>query len=343
MGRKLHLVALFAALALAPLSNSQTPTIVSPRNAAAGPGNSNNSYPFSLGPSTYQQVHSAGSFTIAGPHMIQVLRVKPKLGQAANTSVDLEVRMADSPNNSAGASSNFAANVVPGTEVTVCQRRVVNLPVPTTLGWTLSFPFDQPFSWAGSHLSWFVQVFGNSSGGQLLDRGFDAFSDAGPIRSSTFNGCASALGTAPPHLFSRVGGPGGDCSFVAYSYVSSGALPAAMLFGLAPIQIDLTPIGAPGCALTTDVLGVVYGLTAPGPNGQVEIHVPIPADPTLPGASFRTQCAFVQQGANALDIFFTNGTSNTIGQDPRVARIFGGAGAASGTVEHHYGLAIALD
>ncbi len=329
--------------AFACLAPAQSPSVVSPADALTTTGNSNNTYPFSLGTSTYQQVHSASSFSVAAPRTVSVLRFRPTTFTTASDSVDLLLRMADCPHGASGAQSTFANNTVPGTDTLVFTRKTVNLPMISAHGWNLSFPFDQPFSWAGGHLSWFCEVFGNSNGNMNLRRSCEAWTDSGDVSHTNALGCASALGTAPATLAGRVGAPGGTGRLLAYSFVAAGGLPAVLLFGATPMAVDLTPVGATGCTLTTDVLAALYGVTSPGPNGEVDFNFPIPPDPWLVGVSFRTQAAFAQAGANPLGVFASRGTIDTIGRDFGITRLYGGPGSSFGTVDPRYGLAIALD
>jgi len=53
-------------LFLASLSTAQSPTIVSPTAALTTTSYGANTYPFSLPAGTYQQVHSASSFSVTG-------------------------------------------------------------------------------------------------------------------------------------------------------------------------------------------------------------------------------------------------------------------------------------
>ena len=342
-------------LALPPAAAQQPPAVVSPRGAATGLGNRQNRIPFSWIPTAYQQVHHRDSFSSRAPRTITVLRLRMARNQAnqPGNTVDLELHMAASPNDNVAASPVFAHNVVPGTEVAVFARKVVSLPTVPDNSWAIAFPFDVPFAFTGStHSSWRALVFGNGNGNRDFDYPLDMWANDG---ASTDNGpptgCASATGTGPAVHTAALLHPGGESVFEAHAHVGGG-LPAVLGIGISstswggvPLPFDLTPLGARGCFLRNDFALTLAGTTQPYPNGTVVIRVKVPADPRFADATFYSQFAFLQAGANTLGLFTSNGLRHTLGRDHGVARIVhaGNPVATSGGVAPHAALAIGLD
>ena len=138
--------------------------------------------------------------------------------------------------------------------------------------------------------------------------------------------------------------------FTGYSYVPAGGLASALNIGFDStamgglrLPIDLGPYGAPGCEITNDIRASVVGTTKANSQGSVDFRIRLPNDPRLSGATFHTQVAFLQPGANALGVFLTPGSTNVIGQNHGLTRVVGGYPATSGGVELQWGLAIGLD
>jgi hypothetical protein len=69
-----------------------------------------------------------------------------------------------------------------------------------------------------------------------------------------------------------------------------------------PLPFDLAPLGAPGCALRTDILalqaGVAAGAPAPRGSGVASIGWPIPNDASLLGGTLFFQMLVLDAGAN---------------------------------------------
>jgi hypothetical protein len=321
--------------------DAQAPTLFSPAEAATGSGNSINSSPFGVSPRTYQQIHSASTFSSAGPLQINRMRFQPD-GSAPAGSIELEIRIADCPHPAEQASNTYAQNVVAGTELVAFSRRTVQMPAvqfPTV--WNLDFPFDAPFSWAGSHLSWRIDTFTTGPTRYSVDA-WGPFGTSSTIGS--FNGCQSALGTAPAAHFTAVRGPGSNADFWGESYVAAGGLPAVLVIGATepPAPVDLGAAGAPGCFLMIDLVAILGSMTAAGPTGEAMWTVATPANPLLTGAVFKSQVAFAQNGANGLGVFLTNAENTAIGINRSVARI-SGTSPTSGGVELHYALGVGFN
>jgi len=100
-----------------------------------------------------------------------------------------------------------------------------------------------------------------------------------------------------------------------YELHLSGALPSApalLLLGISqslwkglPLPFDLGLAGAPGCALLTGPV-VTFGVTADA-NGEALLHLAIPPNTDLAGATFYVQWAAPVPGANPLGMLFSEG------------------------------------
>jgi hypothetical protein len=274
---------------------------------------------------------------------------------SAGATIDVELFMAESPNDGASASSVFANNVVANSEIAVFMRRQVLLPTVPTNDWAVApFPFDVPFVFSGqAHISWRANVYGNSNGNQIFTYPLDAWWNLG---ASTANGaaagCRAQNATQASSHFASVFGPGSNSQFYGYSYITAGGTPAVMTIGSSgssfngiPLPFDLTPAGAPGCFIGNNILDVVTGVTQANPQGSVSLIVGIPADPGLTGGVFFTQFLFADFNANPLGLFTTNSQRNTIGTNVDMARIYaiGNPGGTGGTLHRQFGMAIGLN
>lgn len=350
-------ISLALIVSLAAVATAQTPTHISPRFAASGFGNSNNNIPFSWTPTAYQQVHDLASFNNQAAAVINTMRLRMANGFAnrAGGTIDVEIWMADSPNNAANASGVFSNNVTLGTEVNVVPRMMISLPQVPNNDWAVApFPFTASYPFTGqSDVSWRAIQWGNSNNNQLFTYPLDAWSGSGTsANNGAASGCASATGTAAATHSSSMSGPGGTSNFTGNSYVVAGGLPAVLSIGISgsnwngiPLPFDLAVFGAPGCFIGNSIDLNQVGVTVPGNNGAVTIPVPIPGNPFLQGGSFYTQYLFLEATANNLGIFTTNSRLNTIGRLPQVTRIYaaGNPTSLSGTLGVQYGMAIGLN
>ena len=105
-------------------------TEILPASLSAAFGNSNNNIPFSWSPCSYMQVHSLSSFSSSAVALFQSMTLRMGQGFANQTSrnVDLELFLAESPNDATTSAGTFASNVVAGTEINVIPRQTVSLP-----------------------------------------------------------------------------------------------------------------------------------------------------------------------------------------------------------------------
>jgi hypothetical protein len=343
-----------ATCVLASLAAAQTPAIFSPAAAATGLGNSNNNIPFSWTPSTYQQVHSQNSFSSTSAAVINRLSFRMASGftNRPGHMIDVELFMAQSPNDAANASTTFASNITAASEVNVYTRKMFSLPTVPDNSWAISFPFDNTFPYTGiTHVSWRANVYGNSNNNAIFTYPIDAFSAAG-VSTLVGVGCRSANGTAnATHTVSGLV-IGTTASFTGNSFVPAGGLPAILTigvsntsFGSVPLPLDLGPYGAPGCSIYNDWVITLFGTTMANASGSVVIQVPIPNDQSLVNSVHYSQYLFAEQGANALGIFTSNGRANTIAAPPGVTRVYStaGPGQTTGTRGLQFGLAIGLN
>ena len=330
------------------------PTHISPVAAATGLGNSNNNIPFSWSPCSYQQVHGVTSFssTQVGLWQRMALRMANGFANNAGRTVDLELFLAESPNDGASASGTFANNVVSGSEINVMPRTMVNLPQIPDNSWSMTLPFTTPFLFTGlAHISWRVNNYGNSNNNSIFTYPLDAWSSWGSSQGLG-SGCRSNNGTSPAQHSAVVPAPGQVAQFYGYSYVPAGGLAAVLTIGNSassffgvPLPFDLTPLGAPSCSLYVNWLLVLTGSTNANSSGSVQINVPLPNDPALTGSTIHSQYLFADPTGNALGLFTSNGQSTQVGEARNTARIYGlgGPGLTGGSLERQYGMAIAFN
>ena len=351
----MHVRTTLSVLLASSFALAQTPTHISPVPAAATLGNSNNNIPFSWSPTAYQQVHSQNSFSNKSPTLVTRMRLRMAQGfvNRAGATVDLELFMAASPNDAAAASSTFASNVT-GIEVNVFTRKMVLLPTLPDNSWAVApFPFDNPYPFIATHLSWRAIVYGNSNGNATFTYPLDAWATSfASVSTPIGNGCRAANGTAAASHSVTGLGLGLTAQYSGNSFIAAGGVPAILAIGTSttsfqglPLPFDMTPAGAPGCSLYTNWLAVFVAVTNPGANGTATVNVPIPNDQALSGTVHYSQFIFVSPPANTLGVFTTNAAANTIGGPVGLTRIYavGNTGATGGTLGVQFGMAIGLN
>jgi hypothetical protein len=276
--------------------------------------------------------------------------------------IDVEIHIAESPNDAATADATFANNIVANTEVNVFTRKMFQLPTAPDNGWNhIQFmPFAAPFPYTGqAHIAIRVIVWGNSNNNQLFSYPLDAHSTSGtPPGTATYVGTGGrhANGTANTTLFATIQGPGGNCQFRSYLYVPTVLVPNILVLGVSdtawgavPLPFDLTALGAPGNNLYIDWVATFSGVTSGvGSTNIAYVDIPVPNDPTLVGAQFKAQGFFADAAANALGFLATRYANCTLGgvyTTPRATRIYasGNPNATSGTIGRNYGLAFGLN
>lgn len=89
---------------------------------------------------------------------------------------------------------------------------------------------------------------------------------------------------------------------------------AWLMLGFAPLNVDLTPIGAWGCRLYVNpVMNFAKSVNA---VGSAEFEVPLPYDTSLIGVHLFAQGVAAHPMANAFGLVFTNGIEASIGGTP---------------------------
>ncbi len=89
---------------------------------------------------------------------------------------------------------------------------------------------------------------------------------------------------------------------------------AWLMLGLAPLNIDLTPIGAWGCRLLVDpLLSIPKNINA---LGMAEFEFTVPNNPVFIGTHLFAQGVAVDAMANAFGLVLTNGVDSSIGGTP---------------------------
>jgi len=349
-----HPVLALACLIPAALTAQTVPTHISPLPATSGLGNSNNSIPFSWSPCSYMQVHSLSSFSSSAVALFQSMTLRMGQGFAnyAGRNVDLEVFLAESPNDAATSAGTFASNVVTGTEINVIPRQMISLPQVPDNSWAVRLPFTNPFLFTGlAHISWRVNNYGNSNNNAIFTYPLDAWSSWGASQGLG-SGCRSANGTSSAQHSAVVPATGQVAQFYGYSYVPAGGLPAVLAIGNSstsfsgvPLPFDLTPFGAPGCSLYVNWLLVLTSVTNANSSGSVQINVPLPNDPALTGSTVYSQYLFADPTGNALGLFTSNGQSTQVGEARGLSRIYGlgGPGLTGGSSERQYGMAVGFN
>lgn len=87
--------------------------------------------------------------------------------------------------------------------------------------------------------------------------------------------------------------------------------PAFLMIGGVPAAVDLSPIGAPGCVLSTDPVLTLGLLT--DRSGAASVPLPVPVEHRLVRSRLFAQYAIVDAGANVLGLHTTNGLDIQIG------------------------------
>ncbi|MCC6672637.1 MAG: hypothetical protein IT458_16350 [Planctomycetes bacterium] len=287
----------------------------SPAAAASGNGNVNNTLPFAQATAQYQQVHSLSSFSSQTATIFTRMRFRAKAATTGG-SADLELFMANSPNDAFNASQTFASNETPASLVNVFTRKIVNLPnVGANVWGAPDFAFDTPFPYLGAqHVSWRVVIHTNTSTPYTLD----CYSDWRFGTNTPYAGCQHPQGTQTSKHNSTFRSPGQPWDLNGYSYLPNVPLPGAVLigdnagsWGGIPLPFDMGAIGAPTCQLVNNIVFTIGGTSGANATGFLGIKMPTPQDNNLIGAVIYTQFVFLDPNANALGAFTSQGKINT--------------------------------
>lgn len=216
-------------------------------------------------------------------------------------SVRLVLRVGAAARAPGSASRRFAENITAAVEVFAGTVQLPAAPaVAGYVGWiaphVVEVPFAVPYRYAGGDLC--VELRGEPIGSGAGWWPVDAVEDT--VSGSTIvvgRSCGPFAGLAgqTAYVAPRALVPGETAVFVANGQPGANGF---VLFGLEPrtTPIDLTAVGAPGCALWVDAFATVP--TAFGPalagsefGGAAWLAVPLPSLPAFVAASFAVQWA----------------------------------------------------
>ncbi len=272
------------------------------------PGNSKLTYPFGRQTAGIQVIIDAPWIT-PGTAMLTGMSLRPAdtftktyIGYAKKYKVDV----ATTTVSAAGMSKSPATNLGAATLTNVFQG-ALSLPTygPHTRvpdAFSISMPFLSPYTYASAQGSFLFSLETADSATAMGTWPIDSVN----LRTSTIGGLAQKIGDGCVNnldsLALSVNTANlvvGNSLDVSLTSTTAGAFPTAfVMFGLTPLDLDLSPIGMSGCRLLTgDSWGMSVSETAVGyPLAQV----PIPNQPALEGASlivqalgWRTQASFV--------------------------------------------------
>ncbi len=348
--------ALALALACGPLSlRGQSPTyLYSPAGLEKKEGPAGDDYPFAVPVIRYQQIHDdLGKRALLEGMAFRRdgLRGTPMKAW----SVEMEAWMATAKVRTRTMTTTFAANR--GNDFTrVLPKSWIHfpdLPRPSAppAPFAVLVPFKQafPFKAEGS-LLWEVAIHGNRQGTRSNLRIFNYLDAQAPTlakgpHASFGRGCKSSLGKIP-----ALDGWLRSDGFFRAALTGAPPLEAGItFFGRSDkkfftyaLPLDLTPMGAPGCKLLTDILSFAPFTTDPMGNGLVQAgKVPITAE--MEGLTVLLQSLLLDKRANALGIVLSNGVKVTVpkGQgNTGVSRLYslGDLKASQGLRDFGYGL-----
>ncbi|TAJ13335.1 MAG: hypothetical protein EPO68_13245 [Planctomycetota bacterium] len=305
-------------------------------------GGSDNAIPFWPAPTRYQQLFTAdqfgGAFTIAG---LGLRRNDSATVEVDSALVQLEIRIGRTSRTPATMSAVFSDNFDPGTEVVVLPAGLVEFPkhpaAPATdpSAFDIVIPFKTPYPYvpgAGQNLvvqlvqdgasmpgyTYVMDAAGSASTARLYGSPASATSGTKETGYGLVMGLYALTNHALPKLWSNQTPQIGNDFPVQLAQARPFA-PAVLLLGTSdaswsglPLPHDLSPYGAPGCALLaapsfTNVRSVKA-------DGTAKVTYQIPLSLQLVGASFYNQWAVVDPTANAWGLAFSNGGAGSIGQ-----------------------------
>jgi hypothetical protein len=190
-----------------------------------------------------------------------------------------------------------------------------SLPAPWTPPYALRIPFTTPLPDAGKNLclEFVVQRVGGKTAPDFWVTDAEWF----PMTAASHD-----IGTACRRTGQQLLAvadrntlrPGATASFRVVGPILNPCLHALGLsdrwLGSIPLPFDLTPHGAPGCALYVDWLLLSAHLTdaeSGWPLGRAEARFDLPLDQNLLGARLYSQWLFIDPGQNPLGLTTTNG------------------------------------
>lgn len=335
---------LLAVLLPGALAAQNTLFKVSPATFDKIEANGNNAFPFSgANKFSFQQIHD----DLAGrPRLVLGLAVRLGGGvTCAARSMNLTLSLSTAAVTSRTATGTFASNHGPDLTTVLAQVAVQwpgSTSTPTPAPFDHSLPFAQtPFLYKGQgSLCWEVRVHSNTQTAYVYHDAFN--SKASHVLQGPFGqGCLATGAASSAQLSASLSLSGSAYQYSCNAISLSASQPAfwfigidASQWGVLPLPLDLTPLGATGCSLHTSVLLSFTGAT--DPSGAFSPSAPIPADPLLAGLPIYSQCGAIDLG-RPLPLVLTNGYANAFpvtGTFPfPVCRIYGSGSdtALSGT------------
>ncbi len=287
-----------------------------------------------------------GQYTLAQQQIVYSSKIMPKApitiksfkirrdGGMSSTYVahktNLEIYMSNnSKDPGLGYSLGWATNRGPDF-MKVMNKKIVDwpaLPKPATppAPFSVKFVLDKPFTYKGKA---FLLEFVSTTLPSYPKNYYTWYADADSTYVAGYypsGGTASAYGTGCPATFTAKGVKtyiGGGWRAWGDSGVSKAKLPALDIVGVSntawgsqKLPFDLTPLGAPGCKLYTDLVAVFTGFTDPNSaKGYVDFRKPlIPYDTNLVGATVYDQIAVLDSSHNAMGVRMSSGLKQTVG------------------------------
>jgi hypothetical protein len=281
-------------------------------------------------PVRLQQVYDGTNFPAGNLVLTGLAFRADKDGQAsAAKKVDLEITAGVRPSGLKGLSIRFATNR-PAGMTTLVTRKQVSIPAQTPgtgpRPFDMGVLFDVPITYDRTRGALLVEIIvhgqqGSSHSCDLTYLNNSSRADFGAP------GCLGSNSKVPLVRCATVNVYWGEKIFLELQDLPAGAA-GAIITGSqeqgqwAGLQLPhpLTPYGAPGCTLNTDIL--FAGLGQAGSTGRLAIPLTLPAHPVLMGYWIRFQGMVQDFGANSLGLTFTRGRKVQVSGPEPVARIY---------------------
>jgi hypothetical protein len=271
-------------------------------------------------------------------------------GSTAGKTVDVELRMSNTPLPLVALSADFASNRG-ANETIVLPRQLLNLPASTGTGTpspflppiALATPFlHQP---ANGGLLLEVIVHGQPPGAYSLDATWVCSSPdvaIGPLSCPSAGGLPLRVesGTTQviwgrPWTGRVLDAPPGALVVFGLGTTETGS------WGGLNLPQEMTPFGAPGCWVSIDLASAFYTLAAG--DGSAAFPFQVPNTPLVLGAWIRFQAAAFDPLANPLGLITSQAKKVQVCGFEPVGRVWSsGIGATSGNLEIGFGAVVQL-
>jgi len=332
--------AFLPALALAAIVPAQTLVIPAGKSLATSEGNSNSLTPGNPSVARVQFVY-AKSVMGGSIRPIVGMRWRPDglyssyRPWPAFTALNFSVWVGPHPGPLEMDRHSHAGNRGPAHTLVVNPRKLAYpaTPKPATAPdkFTMDIKFDKPFVYPNQ--SGLVVEMARDDGAYKYYRWYmDAHNDGANARAP--QGRSTVYGNGCPTTFTvtchRVAVSGNtknpEAPFPGQTFFTQGscgqpAIPVVGLLGASdktyaglPLPFSLTPLGAPGCNLYTDILLVTSCMSGTGATGDYKLGWGrIPFDQVLAGLDLYHQVAGISSSYNSLGAGFSNGLKVTLG------------------------------